>query len=449
MAGICLAITALFAEDHLAGPRLDRNRFRHDQHRHRGCKAGRGGTPVTFRDDRELSDLYRSVLCFEHLSASRHDVQAQAGGKAILAYLTSIYETRFIQSFKSHVASAIFDETRIFGRAYKFEDLLSVFFRHAVADADGQLVEFGGRVVSGRPVAFVGAAPDEALAIERYGEAYRRVGITNPAYVYEPVGAAHYYAQRLTADAIVLVCDFGGGTSDFSLIRFERRGNHVTATPIGHAGVAIAGDNFDYRIVDALVSPQLGKGTLFRSIDKILPIPQHYHASFARWHQLATLKTPEQIRELERLQRASLSPDKIAKFLDVIRNDWGFNIYRAVSDAKVRLSSASTATFRLNLGDIDIEREIVRADFESWIADDIARIAKTVDRLLDGEGIPHGDIDNIFLTGGSSFIPAVRRVFEERFGRARLADGENLQSVAFGLALIGLEENLEPGLVRA
>jgi hypothetical chaperone protein len=408
------------------------------------AKPGEAVRAVAFRDDPELSDLYRSVICFEHLSASRHDIQAQAGGKAIRAYLTSVYETRFIQSLKSHVASGIFDETRVFGRAYKFEDLLSAFFRHAIADADGQLAELGGRVVSGRPVAFVGAAPDETLAIERYGEAYRRVGIPDPAYVYEPLGAAYYYVQRLTADALVLVCDFGGGTSDFSLMRFERHGNRIAASPIGHAGIAIAGDNFDYRIIDALVSPQLGKGTLFRSIDKILPIPQHYHASFARWHQLAMLKTPEQIRELERLQRASLSPDKIAKFLDVIRNDWGFNIYRAVSDAKVRLSSASTATFRLKLGDIDIEREIVRADFESWIADDIGRIAKTVDRLLDSEGIPPGDIDNVFLTGGSSFIPAVRRLFEERFGGARLADGENFQSVAFGLALIGLEDNLEP-----
>jgi hypothetical protein len=27
------------------------------------------------------------------------------------------------------------------------EDLLSVFFRHAIADADGQLTERGGRVV--------------------------------------------------------------------------------------------------------------------------------------------------------------------------------------------------------------------------------------------------------------------------------------------------------------
>src|SRR5438270_242061 len=80
--------------------------------------------------------------------------------KAIRAYLTSGYETRFIQSFKSHVASAMFDETRIFGRGYKFEDLLSTFFRLAVRDANGQLADLGGRIVSGRPVAFVGAAPD-------------------------------------------------------------------------------------------------------------------------------------------------------------------------------------------------------------------------------------------------------------------------------------------------
>ncbi len=408
------------------------------------AKPGEAVRAVTFHDDRQQADIYRSVLCFEQLAAGRFDVEASAGMKAIRAYLTSAYETRFIQSFKSHVASALFDETRIFSRGYKFEDLLSTFFRLSARDAGDQFADFGGRVISGRPVAFVGAAPDEGLAIRRYGEAYRRIGIHQPVYVYEPVGAAFYHAQRLKSDALVLVCDFGGGTSDFSLIRFERRGSSVGATPIGHAGVAVAGDNFDYRIIDAVVSPLLGKGTQFKSIDRILPIPQHYHASFARWHQLAMLKTPEHLRELEHLQRTSLSPDKIAAFLDVIRNDWGFNIYRAVSDAKVRLSSATTATFALRLGELDIEQEISRADFERWIADDIARIEQTVDQLLQTENVRFDEIDSVFLTGGSSFIPAVRRVFEARFGAQRLADGENFQSVAFGLALIGLEDDLCP-----
>jgi hypothetical chaperone protein len=197
-----------------------------------------------------------------------------------------------------------------------------------------------------------------------------------------------------------------------------------------------------------VVSPLLGKGTLFRSIDKILPIPQHYHASFARWHQLAMLKTPEHIRELERLQRASLSPDQIAQFLDVIRNDWGFNIYRAVSDTKAKLSAAQRVDFGLRLGDISIERQISRADFEGWIAHDIRRIEETVDELLAAEGVPSGEVDGVFLTGGSSFIPAVRRIFELRFGAERLADGENFQSVAFGLALIGLQDDLDPWIAR-
>ncbi|HJU16928.1 MAG TPA: Hsp70 family protein [Stellaceae bacterium] len=160
------------------------------------------------------------------------------------------------------------------------------------------------------------------------------------------------------------------------------------------------------------------------------------------------LKTPEHIRDLERLQRASLSPNEIAKFIEVIRNDWGFNIYRAVSDTKVKLSVTPRADFVLMLGDIKIEEEISRADFESWIADDIARIELTVDRLLETEGVRVDDIDSVFLTGGSSFIPAVRCVFEAQFGAHRLADGENSQSVAFGLALIGLEDDLEPWQAR-
>jgi len=390
------------------------------------------------------------VLLFEKgLSAAGLDLEAHAGLQAIRFYLTSTAETRFIQSFKSHVASAVLEETRIFGRRFKFEDLLATFFRHVVADADGQIDPAGAQIVSGRPVAFVGAAPDEALAAARYGEAYRRIGVDAPAYIYEPVGAAYHYAQRLTSDALVLVADFGGGTSDFSLIQFARQGSAVAATPLGHAGVAVAGDNFDYRIINAVVSPHLGKGTLFRSLDKILPIPQHYHASFARWHQLAMLKTPEHLREFERLKRASLSPEKIGHFLEVIRNDWGFNIYRVVAEAKARLSAAQRTEFRLRLGDLVIEQEITRGDFEVWIADDIARIAQAVDSLLATEGVSVGDIDSVFLTGGSSFIPAVRRVFADRFGAQRLADGENFQSVAFGLARIGLEDDLSPWLARS
>ena len=64
------------------------------------AKHGEPVRAVTFQEDREQSDIYRSALCFEQLAASRFDVEASAGMKAIRAYLTAAYETRFIQSFK-------------------------------------------------------------------------------------------------------------------------------------------------------------------------------------------------------------------------------------------------------------------------------------------------------------------------------------------------------------
>ena len=71
------------------------------------------------------------------------------------------------------------------------------------------------RLVAGRPVAFAGVNPNEALALERYERAFRRVGFGEILYVYEPVAAAYFFAQQLKQAATVLVADFGGGTSDF------------------------------------------------------------------------------------------------------------------------------------------------------------------------------------------------------------------------------------------
>ncbi len=402
----------------------------------------RGVTVARFPNGGVLEDVYRSVLCFERRDDDRLlRVDASAGPAAIERYLASVGETRFIQSFKSHVASAVFRDTRIFSTRFLFEDLLARFFSILLDDADGQIPRTGGPIVSGRPVAFAGGNPDEALAHRRYDAAYEKAGMPRPTYVYEPVGAAYYYAQRLQGDATILVGDFGGGTSDFSIIRFERRNGALRAIPLGHAGVGIAGDSFDYRIINAVVSPALGKGSQYRSMGKVMEVPAHYYANFARWHQLAMLKSADNRRELEKLQKIALRPELIGKLIEVIENDWGFSVYRAVSAAKLALSSRPEAVFSFAKGDIAIERNITVADFEGWIAGDLARIGTAVDELFAREKLPLAAIDRVFLTGGTSYIPAVRRLFVDRFGPDRLDTGGQFESIAHGLALIGLEED--------
>jgi hypothetical chaperone protein len=384
---------------------------------------------------------FRSALAFQQPAARPGERLVTAGPWALEAYAEDPAETRFLQSFKTFAASQSFSETQILGRRYRFEDLLSTFLLKVREHAGGALPG-GARLIVGRPVVFAGASADEALALARYEAAFRRLGFDEIRYVYEPVGAAFFFARELAHDATVLVGDFGGGTSDFSIIRFEREAGRLRAQPLGGSGVGVAGDAFDYRIIDRLVSPALGKGSSYGSFGKVLPVPNRYYAAFARWDQLALMRGGRDMREIRALERDAVEPEKIGRFIEVLDDNLGYQLYRAVSALKFALSSATAAEFRFEAGSISIVRPVERREFEAWIAPELSDIAQAVDAALADAGLAAQAIDRVFLTGGSSLVPAVRRIFHDRFPAERIETGAELESIASGLALIGREADL-------
>jgi hypothetical chaperone protein len=404
---------------------------------------------LKFNCGEEVFRLYMSALCFweERRDGALH-TRVEGGPWAIEQFLEGTSTHRFIQSFKTFAASRSFKETRIFRQRFEFEDLLAAFFRTLWRNASSSPVDTAQRIVVGRPVRFAGGNPDDSLAGSRYRAAFDRLGLRDEQYVYEPVGAAFFFAQKLRDDAVVLVADFGGGTSDFSVVRFANVGGQLSPRPLGHAGIGVAGDTFDYRIIDEVVSPQLGKGGQYESFGKILPMPKSYFTNFARWNQLAMMKTSGELKELSNLARLALDPGPLHKFIEIVENDMGFFLYRAVSRAKEELSTLDRTEFRFQHADINIQRSITRTEFEAWIREDVDRIAGTVDEALRNAGVTAAEIDKVFLTGGSSFIPAIQRIFADRFGAERIVSGDQFESIAYGLALIGQSENLGDWIVR-
>jgi hypothetical chaperone protein len=401
-----------------------------------------------FRHGSEVVTSFRSVLAlWQERGEDGRTTRYEAGPWAIDRFIADPLDCRFLQSFKTFAASRSFQHTTVAGRNYRFEDLLSAFFRKFREHAGDQLAELPGRIVLGRPVTFGGANPDAKLAAERYEKAFADVGFSDIHHVYEPVAAAFFYAQRLARDATVLVADFGGGTSDFSIIHFARTASGLVAQPLAQSGVAIAGDTFDYRIIDAVVSPRLGKGTQYRSWGNVLDVPGHYYANFARWNQLSILKSPRLLAEIREISRHSLDREKLEALIAFIDADVGYSLYKAVSDTKVRLSSAEAAPLHFEACGITIDRTITRGEFEGWIATDLERIDRAVAAALGRAGIAERHVDKVFLTGGSSFVPAVRRLFERRFGEPKIETGDQLLSIAYGLALIGAEDDLSPWTV--
>jgi len=403
-------------------------------------------------DNRDLF-AFRSALSFHSVQGQNGAVNervVEAGPWAIESYLEDPLETRFIQSFKTFAASQAFTETRILNKRYLFEDLLAAFLLRLQEHAGGQLDALPPRVIVGRPVTFAGSSPNETLALTRYEEAFKRLGFTDIRYAYEPVGAAFFFARQLKQDATVLVADFGGGTSDFSLVRFERDPDGtLRSTPLSRSGVGIAGDAFDYRIIDQLVSPELGKGSDYKSFSNKLPIPQRYYAAFARWDQLALLRASKDMRDIRALERTAVEPEKIAALIEVLDGNHGYALYRSVSALKEALSAETEATFHFAAGSVEIEKQVQRSEFEAWINPELTAIETAVGEALERANLTETGVDRVFLTGGSSFVPAVREIFLRRFGAEKIESGGEFESIASGLALIGRERDLDLWTMRA
>lgn len=402
---------------------------------------GSGGSHlVEFAGEEATGPVFRSALCFWEEERAWQGIASEAGPWAIREYLQSPLDSRFLQSFKSVAASPLFERAMIWGRPFRFEDMGRLFLQRLALHAGGRLDTSPRRVIVGRPVEYAGARADPALARQRYDLMLDRFGV-ELHYVYEPLGAAHSYAARLTEPATILVADFGGGTTDFSIVRIAEPGSPRRCVPLSSSGVAIAGDRFDERIVDKLVLPLLGKGGSYRSFDKILEIPGGYFNDFADWSRLAMMRNRRTIEELRRLQRDAVDPAPIGRMIALIEHEQGFPLYDAVGRVKRALSEQEEAEFRFAGGGVEIAIPVRRADFEAWIADDLVRVEAAMDAALAKAGLAADAIDRIFLTGGSSLIPAIRAIFDRRFGAGRIAVGGELTSIAHGLALIGEESD--------
>jgi hypothetical chaperone protein len=145
------------------------------------------------------------------------------------------------------------------------------------------------------------------------------------------------------------------------------------------------------------------------------------------------------MRVLREVQNQASEPDKITALIQIISENLGYALYRAVESTKVKLTEDEEADFVFAHYSVNIEDTLERWRFESWIQEDIQNIATCVKTLFSQHNVNYGDIGSVFLTGGSSFVPYVRRFFAKTFGSHKLRDGGELTTVAKGLALRALE----------
>ena len=405
-----------------------------------GLDFGTTNTVVSRRDGDDVStlsfntrlgslDTVRTVLALWQDPGKPHSSIA-VGRDALAEFSEFPEDTRLIQSLKSYAANAAFRQTMIVNRSWTFAQLMQAFLEELFSLSDMRLSDVG-KIIVGRPVKFAGFNPDEKLALARYREVFASLGIPDVAFIHEPVAAALTFARRITKATTVLIADFGGGTTDFSVLRLVAPDSSAHHQVLGVGGLGLAGDQFDYRIVSNAILPHLGIGTQYKSMGgKVLDLPKHVFNSLARWNELSFLRTTDEYEELKDMLPFASAPEKLKRMFHIVDHSKGLDLYDAVSSLKRQLSSDDEATLHFE----DLTIPIKRSDFEYWIADDLTRIETALTATLSNINCNDEAIDSVFLTGGTSLVPAVRQLFANRFGQHKIHAGDEMISVAKGLS---------------
>jgi hypothetical chaperone protein len=412
-----------------------------------GLDFGTSNSAIGVARDREVAlaplegdaTLMPSAVFFDYETRGR----VAFGTEAIAAYVGQT-EGRLMRALKTILGSSLIEEkTSLGGRKVALSEVVETFVRHLKHKAEA----FAGReitsVVHGRPVRFVD--DDDAADAKAQGvlEAIaKRVGFRDVAFVYEPIAAAHHYEQTVDREELVLIADVGGGTSDFSVIRIGpgRRGRADRDRDVlANAGARVGGTDFDTALNLASVMPLLGMGT--HLIEKNLPMPNAIFHELATWATINFAYTYKNERAVAELMADAYEPEKVGRLLKVVRQRLGHRLALAVEEAKIELSDVESAGLTLAFVEKDLAARVRRVDFERAIQARTDRLHKTATGCITMAGLGADAIDTIFLTGGSSRVPAVRAAISRAAPSARLAAGSDFLSVALGLTQIAAMGN--------
>jgi len=290
----------------------------------------------------------------------------------------------------------------------------------------------------GHPVNFEGKDEHHnKLALSRLGEAYEHAGIKTYDFYPEPIAAtvSYLHANPKADGRIVLTVDFGGGTLDTCVLR--RRGAEEFEVIATH-GTGLGGDHIDQAIFRELLFPLLGEGETWvrrgedKEIETEFPFKQ-YADMLLNWAVTYVLNQNKYTTPvLECLEQEGPARVKFRRLKELIQQNYGYLVFQKIKEFKARLSTQESAV--LDIPEIDVEVHLTRGEFETLIAPQLETFRRTVDETLEIAGLQYSDIDLVLRTGGSSLIPAVLSILEERFA-GKVVEHDPFTSVATGLAI--------------
>jgi hypothetical chaperone protein len=374
--------------------------------------------------------VLRSILCFPDAGG------VYAGGEALRQFVEHGAEARLLRSIKRHLGSRSFRGTVIRGRLVSAEQLVGALLRQMRERADAHFGAEVRRVLLGRPVHFDGE--DDGFAESRLRKAAEHAGFEEVHFLPEPVAAARAFGAAAQREELALIGDFGGGTSDFTVLRIGPRAME-RGDVLAVGGVAVAGDALDASLMRSQVGRHFGAEVEYRVPfgSNVLRMPQGIVQHLCSPAHLSILQRRDTASFLADVRRWSLSEEdrrRLDQLTVLVEETQGFQLFEAIEHGKRALSSKRAAEIAFSYPGIEVRERVTRAGFEEASRREVDEILRCLDDTVRAAGIGFGDIGVVCCTGGTAKVPRIAAEIRRRLPAARMEQFKGFHSVVEGLA---------------
>jgi len=376
------------------------------------------------------ASVFRSILFFSETN------EWHFGASALERYVAEGMRGRFLRSLKRFLPMPSFEETRIGSRAVRLEELIGIFLREMRQRANDHYGTDVRRALFGRPARFAESDENDALAETRLEAAANFAGFDEVHFCPEPLAAAYDFRSRLSEPKVVLVADFGGGTSDFTVARLTPDEDQVEVLALG--GISLAGDALDGSIMRHKVSRHFGSQVKYRVPfgSNVLSMPRPLMDSLCSPAETCLLAHRDIMSFLRDIRSGSLGPDDkrhVDQLLCLVEDSLGFQIFETIEHAKRELSDHESARLLFDYPGIELDEQLGRDEFREFSAPQIEAILASLDRTLLQSGLGAEGIELVCCTGGTARVAALAQGIQARFGAEKLVRLRSLHSVIQGL----------------
>ncbi|MGZ3789901.1 MAG: Hsp70 family protein [Bacteriovorax sp.] len=360
------------------------------------------------------------------------------GKEAIKEYVNNDGEGRFFRSVKKFLPENNYKGTTVFNKTMSVSEIIAVFLGEMRRRANRTTNKNIEKIVLGRPALYSLNKDDDQLAEGRMQKACELAGFKEVIFCPEPIAAGLDYNAHSNEQKIVLIADFGGGTSDFTLMKIHR-GTYSQNDILGLSGLFKAGDALDGVMMKDFIAPHFGSRFEYKipGGNNVLTFPRQLLSKICSPAHITHLRERDTWEYLQHIQKFALSKEgekQMHQLFTLVECQLGFPLFDEIEKTKVKLGSTPHAHFNYDYPGIAIDELVTSAAFLKSIDSTVEEIMSTMMEVFKQSGLGASDVDQVCLTGGTSQLPLIRERLRGLFGAEKIVEHNIYQSVVNGLA---------------